>query len=122
MHLKYLQILMESIATILDVSTTVTIDGFYGHIFDGTPQDTTGYATANIILRSTVSGTLISVHSIDNSGIWDTSTATAYPGSIDLNTALFVTEPLRTKWYKTQFININSSVSADIRLQTILRP
>lgn len=105
---------------ILDPSIGTTIDGFYGHIHSSTPQDTTGYTSAHILTRSTVSGTIVAWHSIDNS-FWDASTATAYPGSVELNDALFVTETLRSQWYRTQFININSDLSAEIRMQTILR-
>jgi hypothetical protein len=115
---------MESLGNttiqILDVSVASTIDGYYSNIFDGTPQDTTGYNTVGILCRSTVPGIIVASHSMDNS-VWDMSAATEYPGAITLNSAVYVTETLKAGWYKTQFININETLTAEIRVQTILK-
>ena len=109
----------NSIIQTLDASLSITTPGFYPNIFDGTPQDTTGYNSVRILCTANCSGYIKAMHSIDNS-LWDINYNIDYPGSATvLGQPLFVTRPVQAKWYKTQFINPNDT-PCDLRIQTML--
>lgn len=106
----------------LDVSSSSisSTSGYYSSVFDGTPQDTTGYDSVHIICNSTKEGLIRVMHSIDNS-VWDLTDTENYPGSdVSVGGSKFVQKPIKAKWIKTQFVNLDLDFSADIRFQTML--
>ena len=116
---------MESVGNttiqILDGTSFTSTFGYYPNIFDGTPQDTEGFGTVNIICQADFSGTIKAMHSIDNS-VWDITDIIDYPGNdISTGAALFAITPIKAKWYKTQYIHDHDE-QCNIRIQTILQP
>lgn len=110
----------NSIIHVLGASVASTTPGFYPHIFDGTPQDTTGYNSVRILCSANRAGVIKVMHSIDGN-LWDVTESIDYPGAdLSIGQPLYAIRALQTKWYKTQFIN-NDSVSCELRLQTMLQ-
>ena len=112
---------MESVgnSTIQILDASATVAGIFPGVFNGTPQDTQGYNSVNIICSADQSGTIYAMHSMDNS-VWDISDAILYPGSGGVvGTASYNTRALHSRWFKTKFVN-PGSVSCNLRLQTML--
>jgi hypothetical protein len=109
----------SSIIHILGALGASTTPGFNPHIFDGTPQETTGYNSVRVLCSANRNGIINFMHSMDNIH-WDVTQSINYPGSgLSIGQPLYVVRALQTKWYKTQFIN-NDSVSCALRLSTML--
>jgi hypothetical protein len=112
---------MESVgnSTIQILDASATVAGIFPGVFNGTPQDTQGYNSVNIICSADQSGTIYAMHSMDNS-VWDISDSILYPGSGGVvGTASYNTRALHSRWFKTKFVN-PGSVSCNLRLQTML--
>lgn len=89
------------------------------HIFDGSPEITTGYTSVHVTVNASRNGTVYAKHSID--GVkWDIVDSFDYPGSVTLGEGLYFYLPIKGHYYKTEFHNTHSG-SNNIRLQTFLR-
>jgi len=100
---------------ILDASGS-SFDTF--HIFDGTPQDTTGYSNIITMISAEGSGRLNVRHSLDSS-VWDIVDSYIYPTDVSLGQGMYNTTPVKALYCNVQFENTSISANS-IRLQTIL--
>lgn len=102
-------------STIQTLGTSSSVD--LNYLYDGTPQVTKGYNYIHVIFNATYEGILTVRQSID-SIIWDINDTYLYP-DVELNTAMFITVPVKAKYFSIQFENTSSN-NNDIRLQSLL--
>ena len=102
----------------LDASTSSNFDST-PHIFDGTPQNTSGYSFINTIINADHAGQLKVRHSMDAS-VWDIVDSYSYPtAEAPLGTGMFNMTPIKALYCNVQFVN-TTNVENNIRLQTLL--
>jgi hypothetical protein len=86
------------------------------HIFNGTPQSTTGYSNITTMVNASGAGTLKIHHSMD-ANTWDITDEYFY---VEPNRGMFNVTPAKTRYFYVEFINTTNAVNS-IRIQTFLR-